>query len=406
MPAENGVDAVNANRPPAHFYNVALGVQRLNNVLARALKDQNSAVALRAIHSLQGVAGQSNMFEGPSGAPLVEAMRFPDRTVRYEAAMAIANSLPQQPFNGQELVVPLLAEAVAQSGRPNVLLLVASEADRSRLAGELKAYNTAGGIGATGAMAEARSLPSVDAILVAPDVKDEEIEQLVRLARENGRLDRTAKIIARNNGGGVWAREAINDPTLSVTQSTDAEGISKAIEAGRAKTGGLPLDEKVANDFAMRAANLLSKLAISRGQVLDLSPALTSLLGSLGDPRPEIVRAVGEAVALVPSPQVQPALLDRAQDPKNAEEVRTSLYRSLATSAKFYGNQLQEQQIASLRQNVAGEQSLDVRSAAAEALGALNVPVENVAQLITEPTQAPTQAQPPAGGQQPAAAGQ
>jgi hypothetical protein len=344
------------------------------------------------------------MFEGSAGAPLVDALRFPDRTVRYEAAMAIANSLPQQPFNGQELVVPLLAEAVAQSGRPNVLLVVASEADRSRLTGELKSYNTAGGIGATGAIAEARSLPSVDAILVAPDVKDEEIEQLMRLARENSRLDRTAKIIARNNLGGMWARE--NDPTLLITQATDAEGLSKAIEAGRAKTGGLPLDEKVANDFAMRAANLLAKLAISRGQVLDLSPALSSLLGSLGDPRPEIVRAVGEAVALVPSPQVQPALLDRAQDSKNAEEVRSSLYRSLATSAKFYGNQLPEQQIASLRQNVAGEQSLDVRSAAGEALGALNVPVENVAQLITEPTAAPTQAQPPAGGQQPAAAGQ
>ena len=68
--------------------------------------------------------------------------------------MAIAASLPQQPFNGQEMVVPLLAEAVAQSGRPNVLLLVTSEADRSRLAGELKSYNVAGGIGATGAMAE------------------------------------------------------------------------------------------------------------------------------------------------------------------------------------------------------------------------------------------------------------
>src|SRR5439155_6552819 len=145
LPAENGVDAVNANRPPAHFYNVAMGVQRLNNVLARALKDQNSAVALKAIRSLQGVTGNSNMLQGQGNIPLVDAMRFPDRTVRYEAAMGIASSLPQQPFNGQEMVVPLLAEAVAQSGRPNVLLVVASEADRSRLAGELKNYNTAGG---------------------------------------------------------------------------------------------------------------------------------------------------------------------------------------------------------------------------------------------------------------------
>lgn len=403
LPADNGVDAVHPNMPPAHFYNVAMGVQRLNSVLARGLRDQNSAVSLKAIRSLQGVAGQSNLFGGDAGGgvPLVNALRFPDRTVRYEAAMAIAASLPQQPFNGQELVVPLLAEAVSQSGRPNVLLVVANEADRSRLAGELAAYNIAGGVGAAGAIAEARSLPSVDVILVASDVPDEEVAQVVRISRETPRLERTAKVIVRRTGGGDWPRQAINDQSITVTQATDAAQIAEAIEKGRQRTGGLPMDEKLANDFALRAAQLLSRLAISRGQVLDLSSALSSLLGSLGDPRPDIIKAVGDAVAMVESPQVQPALLDRAADAKNPEEVRASLYRSLASSAKFYGNQLGGQQIASLRQTVAGEQNLDVRSAAAEALGALNAPVENVAQLITEPSQG---AQLPAGeGQQPAA---
>jgi hypothetical protein len=404
-------DPARGDRSPAHYYNVSLGVDRLNNVLARALRDRNTDVALKAIRSLQGVVGQSNMFPGDTqgGTPLTDALRFPDRTVRYEAAMAIASSLPQQPFNDQQRVVPLLAEAVSQSGKPNVLLVVKNEGERSRLAGELKNYGTAGGVGAVGALAEERSLPSVDAIVVAADVADEEIDTLVAESRRNPKLERTPKVIIRNHGGGKWPKEAINDPAITVIRDGAGEGLVQGIEQARTKSGGLPLDEAVATDFALRASNLLSRLAISRGQVLDLSPALTTLLGSLSDPRPEIAKAVGDTVALIQSPQVQPALLDRAQDGQTAEEVRSGLYRSLATSAKFYGRQISDQQVGALRQTVASEPSQDVRSAAAEALGALNAPIENVAQLITEgpksaggqPAQPPAQTEPAPATEQP-----
>jgi hypothetical protein len=399
---QGAADPARGDRSPAHYYNVALGVDRLNNVLARALRDRNTPVALKSIRSLQGVAGQSNMFPGgSSGAtPLTDALRFPDRLVRYEAAMAIAASLPQQQFNDQQRVVPLLAEAVAQSGRPNVLLVVRNEAERSRLQGELKNYATAGGVGATGALAEERSLPSVDVILVAADVPDEEIQRLVAEARGNQRLERTSKVIIRNHGGGMWPREALSDNTISVIRVNAGPALADAIETARARAGGLPLDANVAGEFALRAAQLLSRLAISRGQVLDLSPALNSLLGSLSDPRPEIAKAVGDTVALIESPQVQPALLDRSQDTQVPEDVRSSMYRSLATSAKFYGNQLNAGQINALRQTVQSEGNQDVRSAAAEALGALNAPVQNVAQLITQGPQAPVAA---AGAEQPVA---
>jgi hypothetical protein len=309
--------------------------------------------------------------------------------------------------------VPLLAEAVAQSGRPNILLMVANENERTRLAAELKNYSTAGGVGAMGALAEERALPSVDVVLIAADVPDEEIQNLMNEARHNPRLERASKVIIRNQAGGMWPREALNDNTISVIRVNEGPALADAIETARTRSGGLPLDVNVVNEFALRAAHLLARLAISRGQVLDLHPGLTSLLGSLGDARPEISKAVGDTVALIESPQVQPALLDRAADPQTPEDVRASLYRSLATSAKFYGDQLQPQQIAALRQTVAGEPNQDIRSAAAEALGALNAPVQNVAQLIIQgPQQAvaqqpaqgqPAQAQPANGAQPPAA---
>jgi hypothetical protein len=381
LPA-GGVDPTTADMPPAHYFNVVAGTARLNPVLARALRDRNAAVALKATRSLQGIGGQSNVLQGDAVTPLVDAMRSPDRLVRFEAAMALASALPQQPFNGQERVVPLLAEAVSQTGQPNVLYVVADANEGTRLAAELKGYGSAGGVGATGAMAAATDLPSIDVILIARDVNDDEVRDVLRAAAQDPRTERSAKVILRARNAGPWVRAAINDKTLTVTPANDAATLGPAIEEARGKVGGVPMDEKIATDYALRAAQLLAKLATSRGQVLDLAPAQQTLLAALSDKRPEIAKAVGDAVALTDAPPVQPALLDRAQDEQTAEDVRVSLYRSLATSAKFFGNRLPGGQVDALRGTVADATNLDVRSAAAEAFGALNLPTDDVKQLI------------------------
>ena len=72
------------------------------------------------------------------------------------------------------------------------------------------------------------------------------------------------------------------------------------------------MDGKSASDFSLRAANLLARLAISRGQMFNLNVAEPMLLSALGDKRAEIVQAVAEAVALINSPRSQGALADRA----------------------------------------------------------------------------------------------
>src|SRR5207245_1263068 len=97
----------------------------------------------------------------------------------------------------------------------------------------------------------------------------------------------------------------------------------------------------------------------------------TQLLSSLNDKRPEIVRAVAEVLSYMNGEQVQPALLTRGLDEKTPDEVKVSVLRSLAMNAKFYGNHLNEQQIGDLQKAVESVQNLDVRTAAAEARGAL-----------------------------------
>src|SRR5262249_52134425 len=107
-----------------------------------------------------------------------------------------------------------------------------------------------------------------------------------------------------------------------------------------------------------------------------------ALLSGLNDARPDIVKLAGQTIALINDKDAQPSLLAKASDDKTADDVKISLYNSLATSAKFFGNQLDEPAIKTLSGTVASAQNLDVRSAAAEARGALNLPADQAKSLV------------------------
>jgi len=264
------------------------------------------------------------------------------------------------------------------------VLIIGPQADRARISGDLKNYATAGGNDAAGAVAESASIPAVDVIVMSEDMGNPEVSHMIDLASQNPRLAHAAKLIIVHSLASPWARLSLTDPTISYTQATGGESLINSIEQARKKAGGLPMDAKSASDFSLRAANLLAKLAISRGQVFNLNVAEPMLLSALGDKRPEIVSAVGDAVALINSPRAQGALADRAADAKNPPENRINLYRSLALSAKFHGSHLDANQINDLQQVVTSEKNLDIRSAAAEARGALNLPAQAVQALILQ----------------------
>lgn len=402
------------DQPDAHYYGVSAGARYLNEVLARSLRDGNSAVSLKAIASLQDIVGRSNM---PS-QPLTLALQSPSRAVRQSAAFAIASALPNQAFQNQERVVPLLSEAIGQSGKASVLVVAGSEGERTRLANELaKSFTVASGVGPQNALAQAATLPSVDVILVARDVRESDIDQLLNTASQNVRIQNAAKVLLRTNRGGGYAAMAMTDPTHTINVSTaaDAAGVMKSIDEAHQRAGGGSMDAAQAGEQSLRAAHLLRDLAINGNTVLDASVAEPALLGALNDARPEVAMAAGEVLALVNSARVQPALLTSAMDEKLAEPLRVSFLKSLASSAKFWGNRLGENNVGPLQQMAGAAQSLAVRSAAAEAVGALNLPTQQASQLIlqraaqpmkamtAQPMAAPAAAQPAAPAEQPAA---
>ena len=376
------------NQPDAHYYGVSSGAQYLNAALARMLRDNNAAGALRVIKSLQEIAGQSNFTTQAvtgSGAPLVDALTFPDRRVRFEAAMALAQALPQQPFEGGERVVPLLAEAIGQTGVPSALLLMPSQDEvNSLIEGMGRDVTAAGGASAEAAIAAGQSMNAVDVIVVSEDVGAGEIEKLFALAAQNPKLAGSARLVLTKTTASPYEVQKATDALLSTAQVTDAAGLKESLASAREKAGALPMDPEIATSYATRAAELLQRLAISRGQVMDVAVARASLLRSLGDERPEIVKLVGQTLALVDAPDAQAGVLDKALADDVADDVKVSLFRSVATSAKFFGNQLDAARTEALAKVVAEAENLDVRSAAAEAHGALNLPADQAKKLIVE----------------------
>src|SRR5205807_1207512 len=162
---------------------------------------------------------------------------------------------------------------------------------------------------AEAAIAAANGLSAVDAILISDDLAAVEVDKLISLASTNPKLQGAAKVIIVKTNASPYVERAINDPMLSTTQAADAAGLKIAIPEALKKAGTLSLTPDIATKYAMRAGELLKRLAISRGQVLDISAAKIALLNALNDARPELVKLAGQALALINDKDAQPALL-------------------------------------------------------------------------------------------------
>jgi hypothetical protein len=376
-------------QPSAHFYGVDSGAQYLNNALARALRDRNSQVALRVIKSLQEIIGRTNLFTGnqggPGGAPaLVDAMASTDRLVRFESAFAVAAAMPQQKFDGQERVVPLLAEALSQTGVPSVVLVMANQNVGNGVIDELHkaGYAAVGAVNPDSAIAASNQLPAVDVVVIAEEMGPAQVDHLLALAAQNAKLAGAAKVVLVRSNASPYAARAVNEPLLSIAQAPDAASIKAAVDSARAKATALPIDQSAASTYALRAAEQLLRLAVTNNPVFNLAVAEQTVLSALNDARPDVVKAAGNVLAYLDSRPAQAALLTTVGGEKTADDVKVSLLKSLATNAKMFGNRLNPQQVAMLDKLIDSAANADVKNGAGEARGALNLPVNQAKTLI------------------------
>jgi len=271
-------ESAGIEKMPAYFgdrhadalvYATTAGVEYLHQALARAVKDNNAHVALGVIEALATTAGEKSLLYqiGPS-QPLLQALSFNDRMVRYSAAIAIGAAGPKEGFAESKLVVANLAEALGHSSQ-----------------------TSAGGA----------------------------------------------------NG---WS-------------------------------------EEIAENYAVRAAEAMLSLAQARNSVLDLSAAQLALESAVNDKRIQVL--AGQILAYLGSPGAQRAIAAMALETNNEPNVRISAFNSLANSAKLNANMLPDETIDQIYALISSDATdTELRSTAAAAYGALNLPSRKVKDLILD----------------------
>lgn len=163
-----------------------------------------------------------------------------------------------------------------------------------------------------------------------------------------------------------------------------AQTLSEALSENASKAAD-NFTAKQAEDYSLRAANVLLKLAIERNPIIDLSVAQNALIDAASDKREQIRLISAQVLAHLKSREAQNAIAAMALSESNAMNIRLSAFAYLATSAKLNGNLLDDSSINTIYSMV-GSKQIDskLRSAAAIAFGALNLPSEKVKDLILD----------------------
>lgn len=375
------------NQPNAHYYGVTSGPKYLGNALQRTLRDGDSPVAYEILRSEQEIVGNKTLNVGGEGQALVQAMGYTDRKVRFEAAFALAAARPTEAFSGSDSVVPLLGEALSQTGKPTVVVLAGNTDRANAIAEPLKAanYEVVTTTTASEAGKQAMTLPAVDIVVFEGNLPAGEIEGIIQQLATSPKLKGSARLALVNTTQSPFEERKQMDPLLSTSTVTGGEELKAAVDAARSKGGALAMDPAIATDYSLRAAAMLKQIGTTGG-VYDLAVVKPTLLKSLNDPRPEVVTATAGVMTQFDDADGQQGLLARASTTDLSPELRITLYKALAANAKQFGNKLGDA-VSSLEKTVTDEADLNVRNAAAEARGALNLPAEQAKTIILKQVQ-------------------
>jgi len=377
-----------ATRRPAMDYAVWQGPRIGQMVLAVAIDERrrNTRLARMAIDAIAETGGTTALWNDGSGAsPLVRALRYPDRRVQYESALALGKSQPRAAFAGAERVVPTLAGAVRDGGERTALVIAA---DRDQYTELRRMVSNAGYevmpfaqrlSDIEGAIAEAAavdlavvSLPSVSAT-----------RELMDQMRARPKLLATPALLLGSNES--VARQRLHyraDPTVSVRPLGISESMmARAISDLVLEAAGGPITQSEADTFAERSLDVLRDLAVARNPVLDVADASSSLVTSMESSQGRRRMQIADVLSYVNQSNVQVALLDAALDGPASQ--RPEMLGVVAQSTKRFGNMLEPRQIRRVT-DLAREGQANVASSAAALMGALNLPDTDLVPLILE----------------------
>ncbi len=371
---------------PQYYLELA-GPMRQREVLDRALDDGDTKLALDAITALADTSGGASLNKGGSTVqPLLRALSYPDRRVRFASAFAAAAAAPQVEFPGSHRVVPVLSEAVRQSEKRYALVLAGDDATVNQLRASLRDlnYQTIGGSSLAAVTDEVNSGPGVD--LIVTRISADNVDLLRRQTAAHYKLA-AVPILALSTAADqieLDRRLGSQGRVHVTTIGTDAASIKTAVEEAAKSYRGDEVSPAEADQFAAASLDLLKQIAASRTKVYNVFDAKPALLQSIVDKRQNIAISAASVLALMDDVDAQRTIADAALDATQSDEkLRIALLGSLADSAAAFGNRLTPAHMEKLLELVKTSQD-KLALASARAHGALTPPTSNLVQMIVK----------------------
>lgn len=371
---------------PPSFYIKMAGPLRQHDVLDTALNGSDVQLALDAITALAATAGTEALINREGTAqPLLRALAFPDRRVRFNAAFAMTNARPRFSFPGSDLIVPVLAEAVRQSPTRHAVTISGEMDTLNKLKATVREvdYQPIGGQAIDEVATQINASPGVDLIAIQDSAAS--TEALYRQTAADYRLANVpiVAIVSALDKADLNRRLPDSKRLFLVDETSDPASVRTAFDQASQANIGAAISEDESTRFALTALGLLRSIAASANSVYNVLDALPTLIQALGDSRQEIAAQAASVVSLIDDPSSQRALGDAALDTTRPLSLRVAFLESLSESARFYGSYLSDIQLARLLDLVKTGRG-DLVNAAAQAHGALTLPTSDVVQLIVQ----------------------
>jgi hypothetical protein len=376
----------------ASTFALTAGPEYLHRVLSRSLASRNQAVSLAAIRVLQRNSGQKSLlFALGAKQPLVEALNYPDREVRFNAALTIGGALPNKAFAASNMIVPILAEALNQEGNRFCVIVDQDARRRSAIKDALLDSGNFTDIITdayySNAIERARAFASIDLLVISSEIEGPNLSQALELINQDRKFSFCPTVV-------LSASTKIDDLNTHILQypfmTVVPENIAVDAIAGYEveilnDNNAAIFDKNIADYYAQLASKVLLKLALSGNTILPLAPAEKEIIKAVFKQR-ELIRLDSiQTLARIDSFEAQRALAKYALSLMDDAEEKLLSLNQLALSAKAFGNLLLSEHIEGLITLVQNRESPDdIRNVSAEAYGALNLPSVQISKLILD----------------------
>ncbi len=380
LPAGAVDDTRPENFAPAAFFAQSSGAESCLMALARGLEDGEPVVALGAIEALRRTAGRAALTGGLDGKhPLAEALSFPDRLVRIRAALALGAALPTDPFPNAQNLMPVLSDALRiHSGSRSALVSDPDESAANEAAAVLRGLGFDVVVEAnllTGLQKVRSQTAGADVFVLGSDISANLSEAIAQIRSENRFAQTPILLVARPYDARLVRDLVRSDHRLSeYVPGATPEAVQAILDQAARATGALPITPELGSELALEAAMVLREIALTDNPLFKVGEAEPALLIALQGSELTLRAAVAGVLGYVGTPSAQDAVAALALDESGEEALRLTMFTALAEAARRTGNHLSGDQVAALTRIAENETNPAIRTAASEALGALNLP--------------------------------